>query len=464
MKRKVSVVVITVLVLMLGCMSVSAASGDSTLYVSSSSLEVGDSLTVTVTVSASKGYIFGLEGSLSYNPDVLKFISGDSANGSGGTVFIVNVADSEKQESMSFDIEFEAISNGDSDLAFSTSSTYTPDLEEFSTSGCSTSISVSKPAPPQEPEEPEDEPEEPAEEPEDEPEEEPVDEPEVPEEEPEEVPEEKIIANIDGVEYKIWQDYEGVELPNGYGPYFFNYKAHQSLGAVDGSGRIVLAYLENVKTKEKGFFVYANETFVPYVPVKAVASSYVLYPLDEGVKIPVIFDEKIDNYRKGSLPVWASSDPRLEGIVLIYATGPNGVKGLYLYEEETATVQKFIQINYEDPVQNEPVAPQEPIDKAQSLYARILEDKDIFTIVAVLSALVFALIIACIFAITSKKVTKVDKKKFEKKMGKKQARFEKRANRKNKPQKVEEEFTIETENFDEMTEEQELNEEENTPV
>ncbi len=456
MKRtKFSVCIITILAMLLCSLNVFAASGSSSISVSSSSLEVGDTLTVTVSVSAPDN-IFGLEGALSYNSSVLEFISGDSAGGGGGTVSIINVADSEDQDSMSFTLSFEAISHGSSGLSFSALSTYTSDLEEFSTSGCSTNITVKKSSAPVVDDSPEYEedytPEENTEKP----------------EEDEKKPEEEIFATIGGVKYKIWQDYEGVELPDGFGPYIFEYNNLQSMGAVDGSGRIRIAYLENTETNEKGFYIYTNEQFIPYVSVKAVATPYVLYPLEEGVKVPAVFDIEEKNFRGGSLPVWRSSDERLEGFVLMYATSAGGERCFYLYEERTATVTRFIQMNFEDPVIEEVPADPEPMDKAQSLYAKIIEDKEIFTIIAVLAAFAVSLLIACIFLFSVRRSKRVNKEKFQKKMEKKKAKFDKRNQKLNSSNPPEaSEITIETENFDEMVEsatENAVQEPENTEV
>lgn len=438
MKRKILACLVVVIMALAMSVNVFATSGSSSMSLSSSSLNVGDTLTVTISVS-SDGTLFGLDGGITYNSSVLQFLSGNSANGSGGYVTIAEVADSEDQTSMSFTCTFKAISEGDSGISFS-AATYDHEMTEFSTSGCGANVTVASANTNTNSSEPEYEYE-----------------PETEEEPEEEKPEEEIFATIDGVQYKIWQDYEGVELPDGFGPYIFEYENKQSMGAVDGSGRVRIAYLENTKTGDKGFYIFFNDQFIPFIHVNAVAASYTLYPLEEGVKVPVIFDQQVDNFRSGTLPVWKSSDSRLEGTILMYATAPNGDRGFYLYDEATATVQRFIQINYEDPVEvEEPTEPEEIVaDKAQSLYAKIIEDKQIFTIVAVLAALSVSLLIACIFLFSVRRSKRANKEKFEKKMDRKHARFEKKQNRKNKDNPSQTaEFTIETENFDEMVEEE----------
>lgn len=430
------ILIICVLLFAFSSISVMAASGSSSMSVSSESLSVGDTLSVTVSINTATP-TDAVQGILDYNSSILQCTS----HGNTGSVAIVlGDANSPAFTSDSITFTFTAISAGSSPLQFH-SAAYTetdPPFALVDISGCSTSVTVASNETNTNTGEPEYEYT-----------------PETEEEPKEEEKPEEVFTTIDGVQYKIWQDYEGVELPNGFGPYIFEYNNKQCEGAVDGSGRVRIAYLENTKTGDKGFYIFFNDEFKPFIHVNAVAASYTLYPLEEGVKVPVIFDQQVDNFRGGTLPVWKSSDARLEGRILMYATAPNGERCFYLYDESTATVQKFIQINYEDPViEEKPEEPQEPIDKAQTLYAKIIEDKEIFTIVAVLAAFALSLLIACIFLFSVRRSKRANKEKFEKKMGRKQARFERKQNRRKKDNLSQTaEFTIETENFDEMTEE-----------
>ena len=441
--------VICLLLVFLGSITVSAASGSSSMSVSSGQLSVGDTLSVTVSISTATA-TDAVQGVLSYNSSVLQCTS----HGNTGSISIVlGDANSPAFTSNSVTFSFTAIAAGSSPLQFH-SAVYTeadPPFGLVDITGCSTNVTVTAVETNTNTSEPvyenestqTTESQSSAEE----------------EKEPEEV---EIFTTINGVKYKIWQDYEGVELPDGFGPYIFEYNNQQCEGAVDGSGRIRIAYLENTSTGEKGFYIYFNEQFMPFIHVNAVASSYVLYPLEEGITVPEIFDIKEDNFRGGTLPVWKSSDERLEGIILMYATAPNGDRGFYLYDESTATVQRFIQVNYEGVEEEEVIEePKDQVaDKAQGLYAKIIEDKEIFTIIAVLAALAFALLIACIFLFSVRRSKRANKEKFEKKMDRKKARFEKRANKymsSNAPEQGE--ITIETENFDNLIDEDESNNE-----
>lgn len=450
-----------IVVMLLSLIPVSAASGSSYISVSSSSVNVGDTLTVTVTVSADN--IFGFQGSLSYNSSVIQFVSSDTANGSSGNLTILADTESEGQSSTSSTIIFRAIAEGNSAISFSVIEASTwddgPD-SDISVSGASTSVTVSgsTATPRVEGDTYDDEDYE-------------YDEAE---EKEEEKKVEDVKVTINGVEYTMLQDLEGVELPDGYGPYVFTYNEKEYTGAVDSTGRIIIAYMKNEVAEKSGFFVFDeyDEQFAPYVPVKASAANYVLYRLEKDVKVPSIFDIEVDNFGTGGIPAWESSDKRLENYVLFYGISPSGEKGFYIYDKETSAVQKFLAINFEEPEEVETVEEVEEEDfsqASQSLYRKIVSDPEIFTIVAIISALAVALLIALILCIFFKKNKRVNKEKFDKKMSRKQKRIEKKTGKYvQSGEAPKADIEIDTENFDEMTDTAEIsvdeiiNEENNT--
>jgi len=442
---------ILIIAMLLAFIPVSASSGSSSISVSASSLSVGDTLSVTVTVSGSNLATF--VGNLSYNSSVLQYVSSSGGGtNSGGSVGIFGDSGNEAASSLSDTVIFKAIANGSSGLSVSFSEVLDWDVNDVSVSGASTNISVSgTTATPR------------------------VDGDDYEEEYEEETETKKteekveeIKVTINGEDYIMLQDLEGVELPNGYGPYIFTYKDKECNGAVDSTGKIIIAYMKHATKEKSGFFVFDSydEQFVPYTPVKATAATYVLYRLEKDVKVPSIFDIEVDNFGTGGIPAWESSDKRLENYVLFYGISPNGEKGFYMYDKQTASVQKFLAVNFEEV--EETIAPVET-DKddfsktPQSLYAKVLDDKEIFTLVALISAFAFALLIALILCIFFKKNKRINKEKFDKKMSKKQSRIEKKAEKyMQSGDAPKSEIEIDTENFDEMTDTPEIPEETNT--
>ncbi|MEE1054641.1 MAG: cohesin domain-containing protein, partial [Acutalibacteraceae bacterium] len=108
MKKIISLV--AALILAVSCMSMLtvSAAGKSTIHFSSNSITVGDTLTVTVKVSADEA-MYGVEFALNYDPSVLEFVSGDSCSGGAGVISVAASADS---TSRSLTYTFKALKAG----------------------------------------------------------------------------------------------------------------------------------------------------------------------------------------------------------------------------------------------------------------------------------------------------------------------------------------------------------------
>lgn len=122
------------------CFSVTAFAAGSIIAFSKKSLTVGESFTVTVTVDGGEP-MYAVEAAVTYNPDVLQFVSGDSANGSGGSITIVS--GSEGSTKKSYNLNFTAVAAGTGTV--SVSGTYVGD-DEKPFSGSSASVTVTNAA------------------------------------------------------------------------------------------------------------------------------------------------------------------------------------------------------------------------------------------------------------------------------------------------------------------------------
>lgn len=91
------------------CLIFTASASSTTISFSSSKPSVNDSVTVTVTVNTDEN-MYGTEFSVNYNPDVLRFESGENATGGAGVVKVVySVSGKTKQ---SCPLKFTAIASG----------------------------------------------------------------------------------------------------------------------------------------------------------------------------------------------------------------------------------------------------------------------------------------------------------------------------------------------------------------
>ena len=119
-------------------LNLSAFAASTIVSFSKSQLNVGDTVNVTVKFSPGKT-MYAVEGLVSYDSSVLKFVSGDGANGSGGSVKIVLAASS---SSASTTLSFKAIAAGKSSVSVSQCSYVNESEQTVSIDGASGSLSV----------------------------------------------------------------------------------------------------------------------------------------------------------------------------------------------------------------------------------------------------------------------------------------------------------------------------------
>ena len=123
-----------------------AADAASAVSVSASSVNVGSTFTVTVKVSGSS--IGSIEGMLTYDANVVEFVSGNGANGNGGTVK-VSLWDTTGNgvSALTSTMTFTAKAAGSTSLAFTPSEVTNGNLENISADGASANVSVTSPTP-----------------------------------------------------------------------------------------------------------------------------------------------------------------------------------------------------------------------------------------------------------------------------------------------------------------------------
>ena len=151
MKRIIVLITSVAMILALFTFNVSAASAS--VSISNSNPKVNNAVTVTVTVKGNEA-MYGTDFSVSYNPEVLRFESGDDAAGGAGVVKIAGGVTGAVNKAYS--LKFTAIASGsssisasggiyyeNSDDSFSGSATVNVSDESKSTNANLTSLSVS---------------------------------------------------------------------------------------------------------------------------------------------------------------------------------------------------------------------------------------------------------------------------------------------------------------------------------
>lgn len=126
--------------------NVEASASSVSLGVSSSSINIGD--TVTVSVSVPDGITAGVD--LSFSSDVLSFVSASADVGANGSVVTINVGKLSLASSNTVSVTFKANTSGTASISANpTSAVDNSTAEEVSLSGASTSITVANQVPEQ---------------------------------------------------------------------------------------------------------------------------------------------------------------------------------------------------------------------------------------------------------------------------------------------------------------------------
>lgn len=133
--------VITIIVLMLSCIIVPASAKGTTLYFSKNTLEVGDKVTVSVSVNPEES-MYAVSFYLQYDDSVLKYESG-AGKGGAGALQVIESPSGDKKVSYSF--EFSALAVGTSNISI-TDCVYVTESggasKEVNFTGASASMSV----------------------------------------------------------------------------------------------------------------------------------------------------------------------------------------------------------------------------------------------------------------------------------------------------------------------------------
>ncbi len=120
-----SILIITVLIL--SCIVLPVSAKGTTLYFSKNNIQVGDNVTVTVSLKAEES-MNNLSFFLNYDSSVLEFTSGDGNKSKDGVINVTKNPNGEKSSSCSF--TFKAISNGKSSISVTDCFYEKPNLDD----------------------------------------------------------------------------------------------------------------------------------------------------------------------------------------------------------------------------------------------------------------------------------------------------------------------------------------------
>ncbi len=361
-----------------------ALAASASASVSASSVSVGKTFTVRVTFKGTN--IGAVQASFSYSSSILQYVSGDNASGGGGKGKIVLYASSANASSLSTTLKFKALKAGSTKISVSASEILS--YSESSLGAASTSASVkvvsasaspSKTPAPSKSAKPSSSPQA-SPTPSPSPTIQPID--------------EAIKVSVDGAELYLWRDISSVELPGGFAASTADYDGKEIQVGQSADKTLTLAYLTDQNGGNGAFYVYDKNAkdFYLYTKINANAS-YTLLEADSSLTIPEGYMPTQLKIGEKDVGVWKLQSGEEEGFYLVYAMNAKGEKGLYLYDMDEGTMQRFTDRTKIVTVQAPPKSGELPVQQTQpkGFFQQIAESTPLLITFASLGVLCIAL-------------------------------------------------------------------------
>jgi len=295
------------------------------------SVDKGDKVTITVTVTGEHIAVAG--GSFTYDPTLLTYVSGEGGV-SDGTINLVS-AQKGGSSSLTAVLRFTAIGAGDAEVVVTFDSVLAYSGEALPGGEARVSIAIAGPA-------------------------------ETPGTSATPVPTDLSLTGVEAENVQgatetmyVWRSLEKLTLPGGYADRQVIYRDEYVGGAaVPDSEEPILLYLSNKEGKNGGYYVYdeARNVLFPYVTMLSSSSTYTLLWPDETVTAPAGYEPTTITWKEREVPAWMPEGGD-GSVYLVYARNSSGERGLFLYSVADESVQRFIAQPQAEP---EPVATPEP--------------------------------------------------------------------------------------------------------
>ena len=160
-------------------------------------------------------------------------------------------------------------------------------------------------------------------------------------------PVEPITVNIGGTEYYVGNISDGVQLPEGFEAYEYDYKGNTVVAGKGLSKNLIVMYLTNGDGSAGSLYIYdeTKDSFYQMVNIEMTQKLYTIVEAPEELLIPDGFSECTINIGETSFQGWKNGNA--EGIYLVYAMNWNGKSGLYFYDEDEKQMIKYFDLSVE---------------------------------------------------------------------------------------------------------------------
>lgn len=299
--------------LLLALPALAFAEGDTSITASAdnTSVKAGDSVTVTVVVSGSK--LAAVQGSFTYDPAILTYVSATGGAGDG-TLSMIS-AEKGGSASMTAVIKFTATGAGESAIEFSADSAYDYSGAQLGASKAGVSITVTGP-------------------------------------DCSDAPAIDLsvtgvpASNVEGAteDMYIWRSLTELTLPSGYADRQVSYNGEYVGGAaIADTEEPLLLYLSNVFGENGAYYIYdtTENLLYPYTTLSASSASYTIIRSNgvtppEGYE-PAVFQLSETKSIDAWLPLGGDGS-----VYLVYARASDGTVGFYIYDVENRSIQRYM--------------------------------------------------------------------------------------------------------------------------
>ncbi|HWR19934.1 MAG TPA: cohesin domain-containing protein [Clostridia bacterium] len=278
---------------------------------SKTSVQEGDTVEVTVTVSG-KGMSVA-EGIFTYDPLLLAYA--ESAGGTSDGFLSMASAQKNGANTLTARVTFKAVAAGTTEVKFNIEKVLGYDGKEQGSAAASVSISVAAA-------------------------------PLTPTPTPIDYATEGVLANnAEGATESmyIWRTLENVTIPSSYSEKEFTYNDQKvAAAAVPDSDAPMLFYLSNASGSVGGYYIYeeAKDAFYPYQTISSVSRTYIILKPDGSVALPEGFMETTLTVDDKDYTAWKAQDVQGD-IYLLYARNSDGEVGYYIYNLADSSLQRY---------------------------------------------------------------------------------------------------------------------------
>jgi len=318
-KPKVKKILATILTpVILTALPTLAFAADISVAADSTSVTVGDTVTVTVTVQAS--HIAVADGVFTYDPALLSYVS-STGGASDGYINLVSLQEG-GASSLTTVIKFAAIGDGEAIIDVSIENTLSYDGESLGSAQAGVSIAVASND-------------------------------STPETDGEggtipvlDLSQTGIAAqNVLGTDAQmyIWPSLRNLSLPSGFTDRQVKYNDEYVGGAaIPDIEDILLLYLSQASGENAGYYIYdtQNDVFFPYLTVTSISAKFTLLWPSESIEIPDGLLQTTLTIGEQEMPAWTYPGSS-ESVYLVYVRSSSGEVGFYLYNTADRSLQRY---------------------------------------------------------------------------------------------------------------------------